>query len=338
METLVLLTKIFGISFTSGINLYATVAIVGAAVRFDLIKNLPDQLEVLGNEYVICVAAVMYLCEFFADKIPAFDSIWDGVHTFIRPLAAAFIALMAVGDAPLYIKIIAFLVAGSVALTSHSAKTGIRLIANTSPEPVSNSVLSVVEDIGVFALLALILTHPFVAAGIVAILLILIIWQGPKLIDFIIFMIKALNYKLLSLFPGDKFINVEIIPEKYNNYLNEILETGEKVYLTVNSNFKGAVKTNGYLIATSKRTLIIYKSWFSFNHFDCDNSKIKRMTFQNSLLVDKISFIYDSKQFNTVLFKSNNRSIADLKNIFKSLDIDIVEPETKLSISTVEAD
>lgn len=333
METLALLTKIFGISFTSGINLYATVALVGAAVRFELIKNLPHQLDVLANEYVIGVACLMYLCEFFADKIPAFDSFWDSFHTFIRPIAAAFIALMAVGDVPLYLKIIAVLVAGSVALTSHSAKAGIRLIANTSPEPVSNSVLSILEDIGVFALIVLLLTHPFIAGGIILFLLAIIVWQGPKLIGFILFMIKAVHYKLLSLFPGDKFINVEGLPEKIDVYLNSILEDGEKVYLTVNSNFKGRVKCSGYLVTTDKRTLIVYKSWFSIKHFDCNNSKIKRMLFQSGLLTDRITFLYESKHFNAILFKSSCRSISDLKNIFKSLNVDIVEPDVKLDIS-----
>ncbi|MEW5821481.1 MAG: DUF4126 domain-containing protein, partial [Cyanobacteriota bacterium] len=239
MDTFILLAKIFGISFTSGINLYATVALVGLAIRFNFITNLPDQLNILSNEYIIGTALTLYVCEFIADKIPAFDSVWDSIHTFIRPFAAAMLALMAAGDCPLYIQIIAVLVAGAVAATSHTAKSGIRLLVNTSPEPFSNSIVSIAEDIGVFVLITLILTHPIIAAIIVAILLLIIIWFGPKLLGFIKFTLKSIALRICSFMPNDKHINVEIIPQKHDKYLNKVLEQSEKVYLTIETTFNG---------------------------------------------------------------------------------------------------
>lgn len=325
METFLLLAKIFGISFTSGINLYATVGIIGLAIRFKLIQNLPHQLDVFANEYVIGTALVLYLCEFIADKIPAFDSVWDGFHTFIRPFAAAMIALMAAGDCPMIVKIIAFLLAGSVALTSHTAKASIRLLANTSPEPFSNSILSISEDIGVFAIVALTLTHPLIAALIVLCLLTLILWQGPKLLRFVIFIIKALAMKINSFLNAGKVVNIEVLPDKYNEYLNTILIESEKVYLTIQTTFKGPIKNSGYLVVSDNRCVLLYKRWFSIEHIEVKFSQITNMTFKIGFLTDKISFSCDNTQISMILFKSNSRSLDDVKNIFKSLGAQLTE-------------
>jgi hypothetical protein len=327
LETLLLLTKIFGISFTSGVNLYATVALVGLAVRFNVIQNLPEQLHVLANEYVIGVALTMYVCEFFADKIPAFDSFWDSIHTFIRPFSAAFIALMAAGDASIVVKIIAVLLAGSVALTTHTAKAGTRLLINTSPEPVSNSVVSIAEDIGVFVLVALVLTHPFVAASIMAVLLLLIIWQGPKLIGFIIYLFKAIYCKLWSYVPCENSVNLEIMPHSYDAYLNNILEGSERVYLTIGAVFKGSKKRSGYFVVSARRCIILHRSWFRVRHIEVDLQDILRMTFQKNFLTDRLSFTFDpEKQLIITLFKRNDKSIDEIKNLFKSLGVEVVEP------------
>jgi hypothetical protein len=336
LETLLLLSKIFGISFTSGINLYATVALIGMAIRFNFIQNLPEQLNVLANEYVIGVAVVMYVCEFFADKIPAFDSVWDSIHTFIRPFAAAAIALMAAGDASMAVKIIAVMLAGGVALTSHTAKAGIRLIANTSPEPFSNSVLSTIEDLGVFALIVLIITNPLLAAIIIAVLMILIIWQGPKLVGFVIFMMKAIYHKIRSINPGEKMINIELMPQLYNNYLDQLLEKSEQVYLTINTTFRDKKKGAGYLVVSADRMIILYKSWFKVRHYEIYLAEIKRMSFRTGILTDKIVFGYDKNHCVLTLFKDNSRSLDDIKNIFKSLDVEIVDPGCKIPLSGAE--
>lgn len=333
METLMLLTKIFGISFTSGINLYATVALVGLAIRFNFVGSLPEQLSVLGHDYVIGTALVLYVCEFFADKIPAFDSFWDSFHTFIRPFAAAMLALLAAGESPLWVKIVAMLIAGSVALTSHTAKAGIRLVANTSPEPFSNTILSVAEDIGVFALVMLIITHPYVAAVIISILLILIIWQGPKLIGFLLFSVKVISLRVLSFIPTKEYVNVEIIPDKFNQYLDSILNETEKVYLTVQAAFKAEKKGSGFLIVCSDRVLVLYKSWFKVKHLEYSIQEIRRMTFKRGLLVDNLSFTVNGKQKRITLFKDNSRTIDDIRNIFRSCGVDMVEPLPEITPS-----
>jgi hypothetical protein len=135
-----------GASWVSGINLYASVATLGLLGRFaDL--QLPGELQVLTNWWVIGVAAVLYLIEFFADKIPLVDSTWDVIHTFIRVPAGAVLAAGAFGDFDKSIQMVALLLGGGLALSSHGTKAATRAMLNVSPEPVSNIVASIVEDI-----------------------------------------------------------------------------------------------------------------------------------------------------------------------------------------------
>lgn len=135
-----------GASWVSGINLYASVATLGLLGRFASLK-LPGELEVLTSWWVIGVALALYVVEFVADKVPYIDSTWDVIHTFIRVPAGAVLAASAFGDFDRSIQVIALLLGGGLALSSHGTKAATRAMLNTSPEPVSNVVASIVEDI-----------------------------------------------------------------------------------------------------------------------------------------------------------------------------------------------
>lgn len=172
MDTLQLLGLALGTAFSAGLNVYATVAVLGAAEYFDLF-NLPAGLSILGHPVVIFGAAALFFIEFFADKIPYVDTVWDGIHTFIRPVAAGALSLGIFSDMPEAWKVIAALVGGSVALTSHGAKASTRVAANTSPEPFSNVVLSVAEDVIAVGLTTLAMAYPAVTAVVVVVLLVL---------------------------------------------------------------------------------------------------------------------------------------------------------------------
>ncbi len=180
MSPLETLGYALGTSFASGLNLYATVAAAGLFQRFGIV-HLPEPLQVLAHPVVLGVAVALFLIEFIADKIPYVDSVWDAVHTFIRPPAAAFLSYSAfAGSVPEQWKIGAALLAGSVALTSHGAKATTRAAANTSPEPVSNWTLSLVEDSIAVFLSWFAATHPLLTAGLVVVLVILavlLIWR-----------------------------------------------------------------------------------------------------------------------------------------------------------------
>jgi hypothetical protein len=135
-----------GASWVSGINLYATVATLGLLSKFAHLR-LPGELEVLTSWWVIGVAVALYVVEFVADKIPLVDSTWDVIHTFIRIPAGAVLAASAFGDFDRSIQVIALLLGGGLALSSHGTKAATRAMLNASPEPVSNVVASVLEDI-----------------------------------------------------------------------------------------------------------------------------------------------------------------------------------------------
>ena len=135
-----------GSAWVSGINLYACVATLGLLSRFSHLQ-LPGDLQVLSSWWVIGIAVALYVVEFVADKVPWVDSTWDVIHTFIRVPAGAVLAAGAFGDFDRSIQVIALLLGGGLALSSHGTKAATRAILNLSPEPVTNFVASIVEDI-----------------------------------------------------------------------------------------------------------------------------------------------------------------------------------------------
>jgi hypothetical protein len=185
MEAYTALATLFSLGFFSGLNVYAVIFVSGLAIRFGWLKLIPSlaSLEVLSHPAVLIVSGTMYALEFFADKIPWIDNIWDGIHTIVRPLAAVFLALHVMGDQDPAIKIVAAVICGTLALTSHAAKAGTRLSTNViSPaEPFSNIGLSLAEDAVVIGSLYFVYNHPFIALGIVLLLIGFIIWFAPKL-------------------------------------------------------------------------------------------------------------------------------------------------------------
>lgn len=170
-----------GLSFAAGVNLYATVAILGLASRYQWV-DLPEQFRVFDNDWIVGAALVLYLVEFVADKIPWVDSVWDVVHTVIRPAGAALIAVVSIGHAQPTIQVVAALVGAAMASSSHLAKTGTRLGANTSPEPFSNWILSLSEDGFVIVLGLVALSYPLVAALIVIVGVAVIIMSARWLV------------------------------------------------------------------------------------------------------------------------------------------------------------
>lgn len=164
-----------GFSFAAGINLYATVAILGLASRFDWVA-LPPQFRIFDHDIVIAAALVLYAIEFIADKIPWVDSIWDAAHTVIRPLGGAFIAVATLGDASPAVEGLAALLGGTLAAGTHFTKAGTRVVANASPEPFSNWILSITEDLFVVGLGMLALKYPIAAAAVVIICVVLMIF------------------------------------------------------------------------------------------------------------------------------------------------------------------
>ncbi|HET7696593.1 MAG TPA: DUF4126 domain-containing protein [Vicinamibacterales bacterium] len=168
------LGRTMGFSFAAGINLYATVAILGLASRYGWVA-LPPQFQAFDNNWIIGTAIALYVVEFFADKIPWIDSMWDAVHTVIRPIGGAAIAVTTLGDASPTTEAMVALLGGTLAASTHFTKSGTRVVANASPEPFTNWALSIGEDIFVVGLGFLALKYPAAAAVVVIVALAIII-------------------------------------------------------------------------------------------------------------------------------------------------------------------
>jgi hypothetical protein len=174
------LAEVVALAFASGLNIYATVAVLGLTEHYHLVA-LPEQFRVFDHPVVIGVALAMFLVEFVADKIPWLDSVWDAVHTVVRPLGAALIAVNTLGHATPASTALAALLGGAVAMTTHVTKAATRAAANVSPEPFSNWFLSVAEDVIAVGISYAALRHP-IAASIAALALLVGFISGAWLI------------------------------------------------------------------------------------------------------------------------------------------------------------
>lgn len=183
MEALNLLGTLFGLGFTSGLNLYATVLTVGLAINLHLI-HLPERMQslaALGTPLVLLVAGLLFVIEFIADKIPWVDSTWDSVHTAIRPIGATVLGGYALMGSDPATQTALALLCGGVALTSHTTKAATRVMANTSPEPVSNVLLSLLEDFCVVVGVGLTFLTPLITLALVVLFVLVVLWISPKL-------------------------------------------------------------------------------------------------------------------------------------------------------------
>ncbi|HVG84240.1 MAG TPA: DUF4126 domain-containing protein [Vicinamibacterales bacterium] len=171
MDLLVTLGRTLGFSLAAGVNLYATVALLGLASRYGWVA-LPEQFQAFNHPWVIGLAGALYVVEFFADKIPWVDTMWDTVHTFIRPVGGALIAVATLGEASPTVEGLIALLGGAVAASSHVTKAGTRVAANASPEPFSNWALSLIEDVFVVTLGFVTLKYPLVALGVSVLVLV----------------------------------------------------------------------------------------------------------------------------------------------------------------------
>ena len=203
MEWFSTLSLALGSAWTSGINLYATVTLLGLLQKFNFAK-LPGGLDVLDNWWIIGVAGGLYLVEFFADKIPYLDSVWDVIHTFIRVPAGVIVAYAATDHLSPSIYIPAALLGGGFAFSSHGTKAAARVAANLSPEPFSNWILSIVEDIIAIAGTLLAVFAPVVIAVVLVVFAIFFFWFFPKVIR----AVRRLFSAAAAFFRGESFREV----------------------------------------------------------------------------------------------------------------------------------
>lgn len=232
MEQLNLLGVALGLAALAGINLYLTVFVTGLAINQHWIALAPQyqSLDVLAHPAIITIVGILYFLEFFADKIPWIDSAWDAVHTIIRPIGGALLAIQVLGHSTPTFNIIVLLLAGTTSLVTHTAKASSRLVANTSPEPFSNIGLSVAEDAAVFGGLALIHYNPVMALGVFVLGIAAFFYFAPRIL-------RAMKAKIWLIFkklngPADSSAATTLpmtLPSKYADIFTRQNVLGETI-------------------------------------------------------------------------------------------------------------
>ena len=266
METLQLLAVALGLASLAGLNLYLTVLVTGMAIHFHWVVLMPpyQSLEVLGHPAVLVTAGVLYLIEFIADKIPWVDSLWDSIHTVIRPVGGVLLALRVMGQTNTVMDVVVALLAGSVTLVTHGTKAGTRLVANGSPEPLSNIGLSLLEDLLVIGGLALIHFNPLLALVVILLVFAAIFYFAPRMLrgtKVILWLAwKKLNAPPVTDTPPDEF--PRSLPSGYAAIFDQLNLPGESVEWAVPciSGSSGQFPANlfGWLVASKEDPRKLY--------------------------------------------------------------------------------
>lgn len=335
MNIIQLLGSTLGLGLVSGINLYATVLVVGVGIRLGWIVPRPElhDLEVLSNPIVIGVAGVLFVVEFLADKIQWVDSVWDSIHTFIRPVGAVLIGVAALGETSPASVVIALL-CGGVALSGHSTKAGVRLLVNHSPEPVSNVVLSLVEDVLVVVGAYIALQYPYAMLIVVVVFVIGFLWFAPKafrLVRIEVLAIFALCKKFFAnirnLFSGaqsslsDKFANDEMPVDYVHHAQDKFKLDGQALVIksAAGKGVRGLRHSIGYFNLTPDQVVFISKRLLRLRDFAIPRNRIEHVHFKKQLLLDRLVLKVAGKQHIFYFFKdASNRA----ENISTALEQD----------------
>ena len=211
---LVVLGQILGVAFGAGLNLYATIAFLGLAIRLGWIAGLTPALYGLSNPIVLVTASLLYAFEFFIDKVPYADTAWDAIHTIIRPVAVAVLVFAALGEASFPLQVGGAALAGLVALAAHGVKAGLRLILNVRPRKVRTAFISLLEDVCAVALAAAALMYPVAALVVAVAALPVIAVGGPRLWRAGVLGVRALDARLRGFFGTKGWRHPEHLPAR----------------------------------------------------------------------------------------------------------------------------
>ena len=293
MSPLVHLASILGLSFASGVNLYLGVLVTGLCVRYHWVTGLPGELSILGHPAVLIAAGVLYLVEFFADKVPFVTIIWDFIHTVVRPVGGALLALAAAGDLPPVVKVIAMLAGGTIALSTHGTKMGFRLAAHAAPEPATHAAISVAEDLGVVALLSLAYRYPAIATAVLLALLAFMAFFIPRLLRTLGFLFSSLAGRVRAWFGPASGVAPAWVLERALAVdpcgTSRILEAYAR-------SVKGAPKlADGFLVRTDQRWHFIYRGLFRSRTVDLDEGRLEPLRRDRGWFYDTLHFTREGK-------------------------------------------
>ncbi len=343
VETLELLGAALGLGALSGLSLYLTVFVVGMSLDAGWLVLKPglEPLHALADPWVWGIALVFYMLEFFADKVPWVDSLWDSFHTAIRPVGAMFIAATALGESHASMEIVGALLAGTAALAMHTTKAGARLLINTSPEPFSNMGASMVEDVVVVAGSMFTIHHPIAMLFIVCFAMGAFVWCAPRLFRFLKAHILFVAGKL-----GAGGRNPRELPRYLPHEIDLALSEGDGKGLTVAwavPCFTGkmpAIGSNlrGYLVALDGGRRICFAGKRGFARVSAPVPlEDARAEYRQRFLFDEVVF-YRAGAGVLASFRFLKRDSALASLAVLSLDVEKTVPEAPASAPDAPAD
>ena len=306
---LVVLGQIIGFAFAAGLNLYATICLIGVATRFGWIAGLPPAVQGIANPVVLFTAATLYFVEFLVDKIPYADTIWDLVHTIIRPLAAAMLVAAAMAEASLPVQIAAAVLAGITALGAHGLKAGLRLILNVRPKKVVNATISVVEDIFAVAVAVAVLMYPVVALGLVAVALPLALLSGPRLWRAGVLAMRAAAARVRGFFGRAGWRDPEDLPPGLRA-LVAVPPLGRPKPRVARAALRGmkgvGAYKNGWLVVADGRPIFVYHSLLRARALTL--ARIEAPQVRHGLWTDSVDFKCADRKCTLFLLKDGPRA------------------------------
>lgn len=315
MDPIEIIGSTMGLGFVAGIRLYATVFALGLAIRLHWLHLGADtgSLQILAHPAVLIAAGIAYLAEFFADKIPWVDSVWDGFHTFIRPIGAAILAATVLGPINPVIKLTLVVLCGGVAFASHSSKAASRLVVNHSPEPFTNIALSLLEDAFVPVGVWLSLVHPALVFTLVLLFLVWFAWAAPKLFRSVYLQVFALREWLrgkkratsnaawahcsfdlpaaLSSPLSVVFAHASPIPHTHSKSVRHVLghdETALGIQAAGSGSIEGLRNSIGYLVIGSDRLVFVARRMFRFRARRVNLGDIVEADWKRGLLMNRL--------------------------------------------------
>jgi uncharacterized protein DUF4126 len=313
MQTVELLGSVLGLAFVAGIRLYATILAIGLGLHFELL-HLPRQLEglsILGHPVIIASAAFAYLAEFFADKIPWIDTLWDSFHLLIRPIGAALLALAAVGTLDPLAQVLIVLLCGGVALSTHSTKAGLRFVVNHSPEPFTNAGMSLAEDVFALPMVWLSLVHPLASLGIVAVAMAAIGVIIPRLLRLIRVEGLAIASLARTWFAGAHRASPvalrELVPADVQQRISTDERSGEPLIVRGVAGQGIGVPRNsvGVLLLADGRLVFVAAGRFRRRQWQLPLDRVRGLSLQRRMLFDRLVIDSDRGSAAVHLFKEH---------------------------------
>jgi hypothetical protein len=319
-----------GLGLLSGVRLYLTILVIGAAIHFHWLQLNASfsGLDVLADWRVMSVAAVACAVEFVADKVPWVDSAWDSIHTFIRPIGAALLGASAFSNADPAIRAMLMILCGGVALTGHSAKSATRLMVNHSPEPFSNVALSLAGDAMVPLATWFTFQYPAVTFGLVSVFLIFVWWLSPKIYRVMRVEAAAVGSAISRWFGGggsEAAPLAAVVPTALHNAPPQLMghmraiplpfleELRKKYNMDANSSgvrcsasngLPGLKSSIGYLTFTANGQMVfIARRWFRYRFHETPVSEMRKLEWSGGLIVDTFAFEAGGKRREFEVFR-----------------------------------